>query len=59
MCHHAMMRRWLMVLFAVLPILAATAPANAAPAQTTVETAIGRIGDTLRVHDGDLIADLP
>lgn len=58
MCHHAMMRRWLMVLFAVLPILAATAPANAAPAQTTVETAIGRIGDTLRVHDGDLIADV-
>ncbi len=59
MCHHAHMRRWLMILIAVLPMLAlATPPANAAPAQTTVETPIGRPGDTLRIHDGNVIADV-
>ena len=51
------MRRWLMILIAVLPMLAlATTPANAAPAQTAVETPIGHLGDTLRIHDGDVIA---
>lgn len=53
------MRRWLIVLTALLPILALAAPsAHAAPAETTVATPIGRIGDTLRVRSGDLIADI-
>jgi len=53
------MRRWLMILIAVLPMLAlATTPASAAPAQTAVETPIGRLGDTLRIHDGNVIADV-
>ena len=48
-----------MILIAVLPMLAlATTPANAAPAQTAVETPIGHLGDTLRIHDGDVIADV-
>ena len=53
------MRRWLFVLTALLPILALAAPpAHAAPAETTVATPIGRVGDTLRVRNGDLVADV-
>ncbi|MFN8090503.1 MAG: DUF1942 domain-containing protein [Mycobacterium sp.] len=53
------MRRWLFVLTALLPILSLAAPsAQAAPAETTVATPIGRVGDTLRVRNGDLVADV-
>ena len=53
------MRRWLMVLIAIVSTLVmTTGPAAAVPAETTADTPIGRTGDTLRVHLGDLIADV-
>lgn len=53
------MRRWLMVLIAIVSTLVMTpGPAAAVPAETTADTPIGRTGDTLRVHLGDLIADV-
>lgn len=53
------MRRWLIVLVGIVSALVLTAaPAPAVPAEAGVNTAIGRVGDTLRVQDGDLIADI-
>lgn len=53
------MRRWLMVLLAlVLPLAVSAAPAGAVPAEKAIDAPIGRLGDTLRVNNGDIIADV-
>jgi len=52
------MRRCLLVLFGILLTLTAAPAADAVPAQSGVNAPIGRIGDTLRVQNGDLFADV-
>jgi hypothetical protein len=49
-----MMRRWLSGLFAVI----ALAGILAAPPASAGDTPIGRLGDTLRVTDGQIVADV-
>jgi hypothetical protein len=48
-------RSWFVGLFAVVAILGAVVAPRAA---ATTDTPIGRIGDTLRVEDGNAIADV-
>ncbi len=53
------MRRWLIILAGIVSTLAMVAlPAVAIPAQASVDAPIGRIGETLRVQDGELVADV-
>jgi hypothetical protein len=49
-----MMRRWFL---AVLTVMIAVATFVASPA-SAVDTPIGRLGETLRVQNGDVIADI-
>jgi hypothetical protein len=53
------MRRWLIILVGfVSTVLMAATPASAVPAEVSVDSSLGRLGQTLRVQDGELIADV-
>lgn len=53
------MRRWLMILLGfVSTLIMVAAPASAVPTEVSPGSPVGRIGETLRVQDGDLIADV-
>lgn len=53
------MRRWLMVLIALVSTFAlASAPAGALPPEKSIKAQIGKVGDTLRVQFGDIVADV-
>jgi Domain of unknown function (DUF1942) len=53
------MRRWLIILAGIVSTLVmGVLPAVAVPAQASVDAPVGRIGQTLRVQDGELVADV-